>query len=161
MDMRDSFSKLKKKLKHPLTGRKNKPSGTGVDTGEERLDPAGSLPRSGPHVVAGGGPNRDEDGAKADRWQVRPTDLLSQFPQPDQSEPVPARGSENYQEGGEEGVGGGGVSQDHSHPQPGAEVVVGGGPSRGGNDTDGEKTEWVYPSPSTPSIQRSGKPDGV
>ena len=161
MDMRDSFSKLKKKLKHPLTGRKNKPGGTGVDIGGEKLDPAGSLPRSGPHVVAGGGYNRDEDGAKADRQQVRSTDRLSQFPQPDQSESVPARGSKNDQDRGDEGVSGGGVSRDHSNPHPGAEVVVEGGPNRSRDDADGEKTELVYPSPSIPSIQCSGKTNGV
>jgi len=49
-DMRDSFSKLKKKLKHGLTGSKRKPDRTEADAG---------------------GPN-------ADGWQARPTDRAPQ-----------------------------------------------------------------------------------
>jgi hypothetical protein len=49
------LSKLKEKLKSRRPGSKHRPNRTGVDAGEERVDPAGSLPQPGPHVVAGGG----------------------------------------------------------------------------------------------------------
>ena len=49
------LSKLKKKLKSRQPGSKPKPDRTGVDAGEERVDPTGSLAQPGPHIVAGGG----------------------------------------------------------------------------------------------------------
>ena len=49
MDLRDSFSRLKKKLKHPLTRGRRKPERAGADAAGEGPDRAGSLPRPEPH----------------------------------------------------------------------------------------------------------------
>ena len=49
------LSKLKKKLKPRRLGGEHKPGKTETDAGGEIVDPMGSLPRPGPHVVAGGG----------------------------------------------------------------------------------------------------------
>jgi hypothetical protein len=54
MDVREPFSKLKKKIKHRLTGKKPKSDRTETDAGEERADATGSLPRPESHVVTGG-----------------------------------------------------------------------------------------------------------
>jgi len=61
MDVREPFSKLKKKLKHRLTRSKRQPGGAGADSDGERAGPAGSLPQPGPNVVVGGdGENRPQ-----------------------------------------------------------------------------------------------------
>ena len=49
MDMRDSFSRLKKKLKRPLTGGRRKPERAGADVVGGGIDEAGPLQRSEPH----------------------------------------------------------------------------------------------------------------
>ena len=54
MDIQESFSGLKKKLKHPLTRTKHKLARTEADAGGESVDATGSLPQPGPHVIAGG-----------------------------------------------------------------------------------------------------------
>ena len=54
MNVREPFSKLKKKIKHRLTRKKTKSDGTEGDAGEERADASGSLPRTESHVVTGG-----------------------------------------------------------------------------------------------------------
>ena len=149
MDLRKPLSKLKKKLERLQTGRKRKSDGTGVYSGGE-CDSASSLPRSDPHVVAGGGHSQEDDGAKADGWQVRSTNRLPR-----------SHGSESDPKRGETDVDGGGTSQIYSHPHSDAEVVVGGGPSREGGDADREKIESVHTPPSTPSVLPTGGPDGV
>ena len=73
-DIRDSYSRLKKKFKHRLTGSKNKPDGTESDASGERVSSTSSLPQPEPRIVAGGGSNRSGDKANADGQQVRPTD---------------------------------------------------------------------------------------
>ena len=78
MDMRESFSRLKKKLKHPLTRGKHKPDRTGTDAGGERVNATGSLPRPGPHIVVGGGDDREGSGANAVGGQFFSTDQPSQ-----------------------------------------------------------------------------------
>ena len=55
MDVRESFSRLKKKVKHRLTGSKHKSGKTGGDTCGERVDATGSLLRPEHRVVTGGG----------------------------------------------------------------------------------------------------------
>jgi hypothetical protein len=140
MDIRESFSGLKKKLKHRLTASKRKPDRTGADADGERVDSTDSFLWPEPHVVAGGGHEREGNGANA--GQVRST---GRPPQPGEPEPVPGRGTETDQEGGEADV----------------EVTVGSGYSREEDDTNGEKVERVYPSPSTPPIPRGGTPDSM
>lgn len=56
-DLRGSFSKLKKDIKHRLTGGKRKADKIGC---EERADPSGSLPQPEPDVVTDGGRERVE-----------------------------------------------------------------------------------------------------
>jgi hypothetical protein len=62
MDVREPFSKLKKKIKHRLTRKKPKSDKTETDAGGERADASGSLPRLESHIVTGGG-HPDVEGA--------------------------------------------------------------------------------------------------
>jgi hypothetical protein len=55
MDVREPFSRLKKKIKHRLTGSKHKSDRTEADAGGERADASGLLSRLESHVVTGGG----------------------------------------------------------------------------------------------------------
>jgi len=148
MDIRGPFSRLKKKLRHP--GSKPKPGRTGLDSGGEREDLAAS-----PSVLlADGGHNRGEDGANADGRQISSTDRpLS----PDVPGPALAGRSEGNQGGGDGGIDGVEVSQRHSHPHSDVKVVVGSGPSCEGTGSYRGNAKGVIPSPSTPSIQLSGK----
>ena len=140
MNFRDWFSKLK--LQQRLKWRKRKP-GTGVNTDEERADPAGSPPRLGPHVTADDG---HDNGANTVGGQVYLTDRL---PQPDGPGSTPAGEIENKQ--ADVGI---------SKGNPGVRVVVGSGPGRGENNADGETTEQVYTSPHVPIPHRE-EPEGM
>lgn len=154
MGIRDSFSRLKDKIKHPLTGGRHKPDGTGADVGGERVHPEGSLLRPEPHVVADGSHGREDHGANSDGRQAHPRD---QPPQADEPESVPARGSGNGQEGGETDVDGE-VGQSHQHSHPDAEDTMECEPSLDVNDVDEVRVEGVAP---TPPVLRSGKPDSM
>jgi len=147
--MRHSLYKTKKKVKHLLTGRKRKPDETGPNPGGEGADSTTSLPRSGPHAVADESRDQEDDKADAARVQGSSTDRPSQ---PDGSESVPARGSDNGQ-GGEADVDGGEAGQKDSHPRPDVEVAVG--------DTHSGELERVYLPPSAPSISRSVRADST
>ena len=155
--MKESFSRLRKKFKP--RGSKGKADRTGADSGGERVDPAGSLLQPVPHVTAGGGHNK-EGRASVDGQQIHSMDRP---PPPSASEPVPVRGSNDDQEGVEGGVGGGEPGQSHLDPRPDTdtELVVSSGPGWKVNEAEGEKVRRVYPSPSTPSITQSEKPDGM
>ena len=153
MGIRDSFSRLKKKFKHPLTGKKRKSDKTGADAGGERVDSASSLSRLEPPVVAGGSHAREDNGANAGERQVGSTD------QPPES--VQTRGSEGDQEGGDVDFDRRGVSQMDPHPHSDVEVGVGSGPSGKGDGLDGEKVEQVDPSPSALPTSHDGEPDGM
>jgi len=157
MDFRDSFSKLKKKVKHRLTGRKPKPSETGADVGGERVDSRGSRPESEPHVVAGG--SRDQGGEEPDAEGGQILSMI-RLPQPDELGSVLARGSVNNRGRREADVDGGEVEQAYSHLHSDAEVVEGSEPAEG-RDIDGEKVERVDPSPSTTSIPHDRKPNST
>jgi len=147
-DIRGSLSKMKKKVKHRLTERKRKLDGTGANPGGKGADSTSSLPQPDPHVVAGKSYVLEGDRADAAGGPFFSTD------QPPQPEPVSARGSDNGQEEGETDIDGGEPSRMHcSHQHPGVDIAVGSEPS-------GE-LEGVYPSPSTPSILRGGKPDST
>ena len=148
-DMRGSLSKMKKKAKHLLTGKKRKPDGTATNPGEG-VNPASSVPQQEPHVVVGESYDREGDKAGAAGEPVFSTD---QPPQPDGPESGPAPGSDGGQEGGETDVDGGEASLMDSHPYPDIEVAV-------GSEHSGE-LEGVYLSLSTPSISHDGKPDGT
>ena len=157
MDIRDPSPGLKDELRHPSTRRRREPGITVAGPGGGRVDSAGSLLRPVPHIIAGGNRDRGGTGTGVDKQQVRSTDLL---PQPDQLDFVPARQAENNQ-GEWADIDGRKVSQRCSHPHSDAGVVVGSGPDQEGNDVDREGVERIHPSLSTPSIPRSGKPDGM
>ena len=148
MDMREPFSKLKKKIKHRLTGSKHKPGGTQTDAGGKRVDATGSLPRPEPHVVVGGGHDQEGSGANVVGGHVFST---NQPPQPDEPVPVPARGSEDQEEGD--------ASVDEGKDSQG--YLAGSGLRREGGGADEGKVEQVHPPPSTPSLVPGGKPDGM
>jgi len=140
-DIRDSFSGMKKKLKHRLTGRKRKPDGTAANPdGETRL-----LPQPEHHVAEGESHGRGEDGADVAGERV----FLMDRPQ---LELVPVRG-DNGQGGEVLDVDGGEASQMYSRPHPDVEVTVRSGRSR--------EPEGVDPSPSTPLISHGGKLDST
>jgi hypothetical protein len=136
------LSKLKKKLKPQQPGNKRKPERSGADAGGERVDSTGSLPRPEPHVLSGGDHDQEGSGVNVVEGHVFSTNRPSQ---PDEPEPVPVRGSEDDREGREGDV--------DAHPDVEAE--------REGNGADGKKVEQVHPSPSTPSLVRGGRPDGM
>ena len=66
MESRNPFSRLKKKVKHRLSGGKDKPERTEADAAGERADQAGSLLRSEPH------PSIDRTGADQRDSYLRP-----------------------------------------------------------------------------------------
>ena len=159
MEFRDSFSKLKKKVKHRLTGSRPKPEKTGADISGERVDSTGSHPGSEPHVAAGGGHDQEGKEPNVDGGQVRST---IQLPQPDEPGSVPTRESANDQERRKADVDGRGVEKPYSHLNSDVEVTVGSELTEGKDvDLDGEKVERADPSPSTTSISHGGKPESM
>jgi len=150
VDIRGSLSKLKKKTKNLLTGKKRKPDGTATDPGEEGVDSASSVQQPEPYAAVG--ESYDGEGDKADTAGEQ-VFSMDQALQPDGPESVPAHGSDGGQEGGEADVDGGKAGQMDSHPHTDVGVAVGSGHS-------GE-LEAVHPSPSVPSISHDGKPDGT
>jgi len=139
-DIRDSFSRLKKKVKHRLPGRKRKADRTGADARGERVGPAGA---------AGSGHDQGGNGTDADGQQAHPAD---RSPQP---ESVPAGGSDNDQQGGEPDTDGREATQRYSHLDPAVEVAVTVGSRHSG------EAERVHPPPPTPPIPDSREPDGM
>jgi len=158
MGFRDSFSKLKKKVKHRLTGRKPKPNETGADVGGERVDSTGSRPQSEPHVVAGG--SNDQGGEEPDARGGQ-TLLTIQLPQPDEPGSTPGRGIVNDQERRGADVDGGEVEQAYSHLRSDVEVAEGDGPTEEKDTIDEEKVERVDPSPSATLVLHYGKPNST
>ena len=61
-EMRDSVSKMKKKIKDKLKGSGRKSDRTRVDVGGEGASSTGPLPQPDPHVVVGDGHNREDPG---------------------------------------------------------------------------------------------------
>jgi len=143
-DIRETFSRLKGKLKHPLRGSKRRPDRTGTDARGERAGSSASLPQPEPHVVAGGAHDQGGDGVNTDGCQVFSTDEPLQ---PDEPEPAPGRDQER-REGGTDGRE---FIQGYSHLHPDIETAVGSG--RGG------EVEQVHLSPPMPSIPHSGELD--
>jgi len=149
--LRDLFSKIKKKLKHLLAGRKREPDGTGANHGGERVELTSLPPQPGPHAVAG--ESYDGEGDKAD-IAGEPVSSTDQPPQPDGPEPVPAHGGDSGgQAEAEADVDGREVSQGYLDSHTDAEVAV-------GSEHSGE-LGGVHPSLSVPSIPHDGKLDGT
>jgi len=145
-DIRGSLSKMKKKVKHRLTG-KRKPDQTEANPGGKKADSTSTLPQPGLRAVVG--ESHDREGGRADVTDKR---VLS-MDRPAQLESAPAGGGDNSQEGEEANVGGREVGQRSSQPHPDVDVAVGSG-------RKGE-AESVYPSPSAPSISHGGEPDSA
>jgi len=132
MDILDSLSRRGKKLKDRLRGKKHKPDSTGASPARESARSSGSLPRSEPHVIAGG---RDGEGNRAST-DIQQDRSRGQSPQP---EPVPASGGDEDRQRREADVDKKKFSQRHSHLDPDVEAGVG----------VGRKIERVRFSPST------------
>ena len=153
MDIRDSFTKLKKKVKKVgHLGSRRKPDRTGPDDDGEGIDLADPLPRPGTHVVTG-----DREGSESEAGG-RQASSTEQPPQPDELVPVPASGS-NYEQG-EAVVDGNKASLMCLHPHQGVGIGAGSGPSQERDGAEGEEDEEFYSCSSNPSTPHSGEPDG-
>jgi len=149
--MRSSFSKLKKKLKHPLEGNKRKSDRTGSHADGERAGLSDSSSQLGPHVVAGGG--HDQEGRSADTIG-RQVHSEGRPPQPE-PEHMSVAGNENEQEGGEAKVDGGEVNRRNSRLHPDVEVTMESGRS------EGDGRVHVPPSTTPPIPHSIGETDGT
>jgi len=153
MDIRNPFSKLKKKLKR--LGNKLKQGRTGADTNGESAGSVNPLPQPEPHVVANDG---EVNGADEGGQQAGPTD---QPPQLDEPELSLANEGENDQGVGEAYIDGGGVDPMYSHPHSDVGIEVGSKPCRGQNGDDEEEDRQICPHPLFPPVPHGGEPDGV
>ena len=158
MGFRDSFSRLKRRVKHRLTGRKPKSNETRANVGGERVDSAGSRPEPEPHVVAGGSHDQGGKGPDVKGGQTLSTIRL---PQPDEPGSIPGHGSVDDQERRGADIGGGEVEQVYSHLRSDVEVVERGGPAKGNDTIDGEKVEPIDPSLPATSVLHYGKPNST
>ena len=129
MDIRDSFSRLKKKVKH--LGNKHKPDRTGAAAGGENADPANPPPRPMSHTATDNGRGNE---ARTDGHQAHSTD---QPPHQDEQGPVPAGSSENGPGEGGVGVDGEEVGQMDLHPHSDVEVGAGSESGRDEGVADG------------------------
>lgn len=128
-----SFSKLKKKLKHPLRGSKRKPGMTESSTTGGGIGQTSSLPGPEPRFLVCGDEDQGEKGFDVDAGEALQRD-----------EP-PTGKSDGHQEE-EEDVGRG----RRLHPQPDVEPAVG-----------SEKPERVYPSASATLVLHNAKTNGM
>ena len=78
--MRKSLSKLKKDIKHRLTGSKRNVDKSGAGGRGERVDASGSLPRPEPPVVTGGNREQEGNGSNPDNETAEPS--AASLPQP-------------------------------------------------------------------------------
>ena len=79
-DIRESFSEMKKRIRHRLTGKNrkaDKPGAGGRGVGVDNVEPSGSLP---PQAVTGDGSEQEGDEPSADDESVGPSTA------PDESE---------------------------------------------------------------------------
>ena len=142
-DIRDSFSRIKKDVKHRLRGKKYKPDRTGVSAAGETVGRPGSHLQPESCIAAGG----DDGEGSTDGREVRSRD---RSPQP---EPTPAGGSDYGRQRRETDVAEEEVGQTHSRLDPDVKIAAGSGP--------GQEVEQVYPPPSTLPIPSGGKPNGA
>ena len=132
-DIRSSFSKLKKDIKHRLRGKKHAPGKAGADTTGERADSPGPLPQLEPDSVASG-----HEGGSRTGTDVRKAHSRDPSPQP---KLIPTGGGNKDPQKGDADVDEKEVSQGHPGLDPGTKVAAGSGPNQG-----------VRPSPSPPSL---------
>ena len=139
-DLRGSFSRFKKDIKHRFRGRKRAPDEVTANTTVERADPSASLLRSDSRPLASGhggeGTRTSTDALQAHLRDISP-----------RPEPIPAREGHNDPHGREVEVGEKEVTQ-HPDPEPDAEVAVGSGPGH-----------RVHPSPFPLSLSHKAEPD--
>ena len=158
MEFRNSFSKLKKKVKHRLTRSKPKPNKTGTDAGEESVDSTGSRPGSEHHLVAGSSHDQEGDGVNADEGQVISTVRL---PQLDEPGPAPAYRTVDDQERSRADIDDGEAERMHSRLHSvDVEIAEGREPAEEKN-IDEEKVERAGPPSSITSILHGGKSDSA
>ena len=72
-DLRGSFSRLKKGIKHRLAGSKRKADEPGAGGRGEIVDTSGSLPRPEVGVVTGGSLGQEGNGSNPDSESVEPS----------------------------------------------------------------------------------------
>ena len=72
-DLRESFSRMKKGIKHRLPGSKRKADKPGAGGIEERIGPPGPLPRPGTPVATGSDREREGDEPNVDDEGVEPS----------------------------------------------------------------------------------------
>jgi hypothetical protein len=138
-DIRDSFSRFKKDVKDLLRGKKHALDRAGADAAGEGIESSGSLPPPDPHVATSGD-NGEGRKTCTDTSQARSRD---RSPQP---ELIPVGEGHDESQRGEAGVGGKGVTREHSRP---AEIAL------------GSETNREISSPSSPSLLPIGKPDST
>ena len=71
-NMRESFSKIKKDIKHRITGKNRKTDKARTDRGGGRADVPGSLSRPMPHIVTGSDREQEESESGAGGVSVEP-----------------------------------------------------------------------------------------
>ena len=121
-DIRNSFSKMKKDLRHRLGGKKHAPDRVGADTAGESDSLPASLSRQDPRVIAG---SHDDEGSRisADLAQAHSGDRS-------QPKPIPADGDHDDPQGRKVDVEEKDVRQRHSRLDPDVEGAAGSGPNQ-------------------------------
>ena len=121
-DIRNSFSRLKKDLKHRFRGEKHAPDRMRADAAGETTSSPVSLLRPDPRVITSS--HNEGGGISADPSQTHSGD---RSPRP---EPMPADEGRNHPQGREVDIKETEVGRCHSRLDPDAEVAVGDGSSR-------------------------------
>jgi len=153
MDIRDRFSRLKKRVER--LGSKQKLGSAGADVDGESVSSDNPLPQPEPHVVVD-----DREGNKTDEGGQQ-AGTSDQPPQPDEPELLLANKGENDQRVGKACINERKVSPMDSHPHSDIEVGEGSGPHLGRNGDDGEEGGGIYPRSSSPLVLHSREPDGM
>ena len=120
-NIRDSFSRFKKDIKHRLKGKKHAPDRAGVDIAGEGIDLSDPLLRPDSHVAASG---HDEEGSRTSTDTLQTRSKVGS-PQP---ESIPVDEGGEYSRRREADVGGKEVTQKHSCLD---EIALGSGTNRG------------------------------
>ena len=139
-DMRSSFSRFKKDIKHRFRGKKPAPDKAAADTAGVRADPSGSPLRPDSRATASG---HDEEG-NSSSMDVLQALSRDQSPLP---QPIPADEGDDDPQRRETDVGGREVSKRHSGLESNVGVAVGSGPD-----------QRVHSSPSSPSLLHKAEP---
>jgi len=148
MDIRESLSRLKKKIQRPRAGSKRKIDRADGEAGGEGADSITSPLPSETHIVAGDG---RMSGPNTGGWPVHSMD---QAPESDLPDHMPAYPNESDRGGKEADADRGEISKRHW-------FGLGSRPSREGNHPDAEKAGRVHPSTAGPSVPQSGKPNSM